>query len=275
MMNRKLNMALANHRFNLLNTLLNGSLVLVTITGIVLLQNQEIKQAELQLQQTPYLAQEKQENQALNFFEYLPSLGMQNLVGDWLYLKFIQYFGDSVAREKTGYELCPTYFKNVVARDPHFVNAIINLDVCTSIFAGRPLQSIEYLKSSVHQMQPKMEGINVRPYYIWRSLGIAQLLFLGKPLEAANSYHNAINWAKSYQDKDSQRFISNLQKSIDYLAKNPNSKMAQIGAWVNVLNTNPDEKTFKRVVQEIETLGGKVETSPSGRIQVSVPENAD
>jgi len=268
-------MALANHRFNLLNTLLNGSLVLGTITGIILLQNQEIKQTELQLQQTQYLAQEEQENQALKIFEHLPSLGMQNLFGDWLYLKFIQYFGDNLAREKTGYELCPTYFKNVVEKDPRFVNALINLDVCASIFAGRPLQSIEYLNDSVKQIQPKMEAVTIRPYYVWRSLGIALLLFLGKPLEAANSYRNAINWAKSYQDKDSQRFIDNLQKSIDYLEKNPNSKMAQIGAWVNVLNTNPDEKTFKRVVQEIETLGGKVETSPSGRIQVSVPKNAD
>ena len=262
-------------KLKLLRSLFPLGIVISAISGIIFLQSHEIQKTEHQLEQTEYMAQESKEKKSLIFFENLPSLGLQNLMADWLYLQFIQYFGDNPAREKTDYKLCPIYFKNIVTRDSRFTNAVINLDVCTSIFAGYPLQSIQYLTDSVEKIQPKMEGVTIRPYYIWRALGMAQLLFSGEPLAAAESYKKAIEWAKEYQDEDSQRFIANLQKSVNYLAKNPDSTMAQIGAWVNVLNTNPDEKTFKRVVQEIKSLGGTVEISSDGQLKVTLPKNAD
>ena len=35
----------------------------------------------------------------------LPSFGFDNLIADWTFLKFLQYFGDDEARDVTGYDL--------------------------------------------------------------------------------------------------------------------------------------------------------------------------
>lgn len=264
-------------RKNFLVLLVYIAVLATSLSGIVISQQNHLDDIRKDLDSTldRYQAEKNREQMEMGVFSYIPRLGFDNVLADWIYLKFVQYFGDTEVRDSIGYSLCPDYFENVITKDPRFTDAINTLEVCTSIFAGDPVQSINNLEASLKQIQPKMSGIQLRPYYIWRSLGINQLLFLGKSSKTVESYQKAIDWAQDYQDEDSQRFIANLQESVDYLAKNPNSTMAQIGAWVNVLNTNPDEKTFKRVVQEIKSLGGTVEISSDGQLKVTLPKNTD
>ena len=65
----------------------------------------------------------------LNLLQKSPSLGFDNLISNWVYIGFLQYFGDELAREQTGYELSPAYFEIIVERDPRFLDAYISLAV--------------------------------------------------------------------------------------------------------------------------------------------------
>ncbi len=256
---------------SLFSLLSNGIILLVAMAGIFYLQQKNLEQAKKQLNEPQYMAQAKIAERQLTVARFLPAFGFNNLLADWVFLSFIQYFGDTKAREATNYELCPIYFGVVINQDPRFADAVNYLDVCTSIFAGYPKESIGYMQKSLSAMKPKMKAVTLRPYYIWRSLGIAQLLFLGQPLLAAESYKTAIQWAKFYDDPMSQQFINNTQQSVDFLKTNPDSRLAQIGAWASILSNNPDERMLKRVTKEVEALGGKVEISADGSVRLMAP----
>lgn len=241
------------------------------IVGVLALQQQNLEQVQKRINEPQYVTQANMDDRELAVTRFLPSFGFNNLLADWVFLRFIQYFGDTEVREATNYELCPTYFGVVINHDPRFADAVNYLDVCTSIFAGYPKESIGYMQQSLATMKPKMDAVTLRPYYIWRSLGIAQLLFLGKPLLAAQSYETAIQWAKPYDDPMSQQFINNIQQSVNFLRTNPDSTVPQIGAWASVLGNNPDKRMLKRVIKEVEALGGKVEVSSDGSVRLIAP----
>ena len=244
----------------------------LTLWGVISLQNQELRLSNRSKQMDDFFAGQESQKQSLSLSRRLPSVGFNNIVADWIYLNFIQYFGDTLIREKKGYELCPDYFKSLIKKDPAFVDAVLILDICTSVFDGQPLKSLDNLLISVNSMNPHMISINTRPYYVWKALGTGQLLFTDDPLKTVQSYRQAIDWAKVYSDEPAQRFIQNLSSSIEFLSKNPDSKLARIGAWANILGTNPDKKTLTRVIKEIELLGGKVETTGEGRFSVKLRE---
>ena len=43
----------------------------------------------------------------LTFLKKIPTFGYDNLIANWIYLNFLQYFGDDEIRSKTGYGLSP------------------------------------------------------------------------------------------------------------------------------------------------------------------------
>jgi hypothetical protein len=249
-------------------------IVLLSLAGIILLQYSGVQKKENKLTQAEYQAQEKEEKLQLKFLNKTPTLGFGNVFADWNYLKFIQYFGDDEAREKTGYSLVPEYFSLVVDRDPRFIDALIPLEVATSLFAALPQKSVDLLGQALQHIPPKLIT-RIAPYYLWRAKGNDELLFLGDNQAAIESYAKSIVWAKSSNDEDSQKIINISKNSINFLEKNPDSKIARIGAWVSVLSNRPDPKTVKRVIQEIEILGGKVIISPHGNITIQVPQNSN
>ena len=241
-----------------------------SIAGIVLLQYSEIKKKDGELTLAEYQTQEKQERQQLNFLSKAPTLGFSNLVADWFYLNFIQYFGDTEAREKVGYSLIPDYFAQVVEKDPRFMDGIFKLEIANSLFAGLPKTSVQLLGDSLRAIPPKFIT-KIPPYYLWRSKGNDELLFLGDVAATKKSYEKSIEWAKAYDDEDSKKIIRISQESIKFLEEDPDSKKAQIGAWVGVLANDPDKKTVKRVIEKIEALGGTVIKNPEGTLTIKVP----
>jgi hypothetical protein len=252
-----------------------GIVIIASLTGIVFLQNPDVKISKAQISQSEYVAQENVEKLQLEFLSKIPALGFDNLLADWLYLKFIQYFGDSEARDQVGYSLSPDYFTQVVKQDARFVSALLKLDTSTSVFAGYPQTSVDLLSHSLKTINPKLISHSTSPYYLWRAKGINELLFLGDSQAAKQSYQNAIQWAKEYNDSRSQNLIAVTEDTIKFLEKNPKSKVAQIGAWANVLGSSPDPRTFKRVVEEVKKLGGEVIISPDGRVTVKVPPDIE
>jgi hypothetical protein len=199
----------------------------------------------------------------LNFFKRMPSFGYDNLIANWIYLGFLQYFGDEEARAKTGYSLTPEYFEVILERDPRFIAAYLSLSTGASIYAGMPERAIEIMERALDSLTP---GVPKRSYYAWRYKAIDELLFLGDTQAAQNSFATAAEWASKFDDEESQFIASISQRTAQFLSNNPRSKHAQISAWTMVLNSQTDEKTRERAIREIEALGGKIVSTPEGNM---------
>ncbi|BAY19640.1 hypothetical protein NIES21_55050 [Anabaenopsis circularis NIES-21] len=201
------------------------------------------------------------EHLRLSLLKKLPSFGYDNFMANWVYLNFLQYFGDDEVREKTGYSLSPEYFEIIIKHDPRFLGAYISLSTSTSMYAAMPERSIKLIQQGLHFITPQVPE---KSYYIWRYKGTDELLFLGNSQAAQNSFNTAANWANQYSDPESKYMAQNSHQTAVFLSQNPDSRYARIATWAIVLNNGVDEKTRKRVVKEIETLGGSVISTPTG-----------
>ncbi|TVP61551.1 MAG: hypothetical protein EA343_13960 [Nodularia sp. (in: Bacteria)] len=208
------------------------------------------------------------ESVRLNFLKRMPSFGYDNLIANWVYLGYAQYFGDEEARAKTGYRLSPEYFEIILERDPRFLAAYLSLSTSVSMYAGMPERSIEIMERGLQSLSP---WVPQRSYYIWRYKGIDELLFLGDTKAAQESFATAAEWASNFSDDESQSIAASSRQTSIFLSQNPDSKTAQISAWVMVLNNQVDDNTRARAISEIEALGGQVTITPEGN-RVSFPE---
>ncbi len=251
------------------------AIIALSLTGIIWLQLSRIQPQSTTLTPTEYQQKEQLEKLQLDVFKGLPALGFDNLLADWLYLRFIQYFGDGEARKQTGYALSANYLELVAERDPLFIDALLKLAGATSIFAGEPKKTITALEKSLVLVPAKLDAPVYPPYYLWLYKGIDELLFLGDTKAAQKSYTMASNWAQTYDDEVSQSLAARTKDTVKFLQKNPKSKIAQIGAWSMVLSSTADVKTQQRALQEIQALGGKILVSPEGQISIVVPKEVE
>lgn len=245
------------------------AVIVLCLTGVVLLQRPRLQTKQSQLTKADYLRQEQTQKINLNILSKIPSFGYSNLLSDWICLRFIQYFGDGEARDQTGYSLSPKYFEAVVERNPRFVESYILLAPATSIFAGQPQKTVALIEQGLKSISPKTSPLS---YYLWIYKGVDEMLFLGDTKAAKNSYEMAAKWAETYKDPVSQERAANARQTAQFLAKDPNSKIARIGAWTMVLSSAPDQKTQQRAISNIKALGGKIIITPDGRLSVEVPK---
>lgn len=205
----------------------------------------------------------------LDLLEKIPSLGFSNLIANWTLLSFFQYFGDDTARDRTGYELSPEYFKIIVDRDPHFIKSYLFLSTSVSLFAGEPEKAIALMEKGTQSLIPEQP----QAYYVWRYKGTDELLFLGDTKKAEKSFRKAAEWASEFSDPESQNVAALSRRTAEFLADDPDIRIAQEGAWamilVNALNAK-DDRTRKRVIERIEAQGGKVIISPQGAVSVQL-----
>jgi hypothetical protein len=209
------------------------------------------------------------ENLRLNLLEQTPAFGFDNLLADWVFLNFLQYFGDDNARLQTGYELSPEYFNIIIARDPRFLEVYIPLSTSISLYAAQPRQSVALMEKGLQSMTPKSPP---KSYYVWRQKGIDELLFLGDAEAARQSFEKAAEWASLYSDPESQSVAALSRQTAAFLARNPLSKSAQIRAWSMILTNVTDERARQRAIIEIEKLGGQVIITPQGAVKIQLPQ---
>lgn len=203
----------------------------------------------------------------LKFLNKIPTFGYDNLIANWIYLNFLQYFGDDEIRALSGYGLSPQYFEVILNRDPRFVNAYLALSTSASMYAAMPERSVKIMNKGLKSLNP---WVPKNSYYIWRYKGIDELLFLGDSQAARKSFTNANAWASEHSDEESQLVASISKQTADFLTINRDSKAAQISSWAMILNHGTDKKTHERAIREIEALGGKVIFTPEGnKIQFS------
>ncbi|MTJ10450.1 MULTISPECIES: hypothetical protein [unclassified Anabaena] len=241
------------------------------IISISLMQIPKLQKLLISKQSIPVETLEKdqkKESLRLNLLQNIPSFSYDNLIANWVYIDFLQFFGDDEARDQTGYSLSPEYFEVILGRDPRFLEAYLGLSVSSSLYAGMPERSIALMDKGLKSLSPQLPQ---KSYYIWRYKGTDELLFLGDAQAAQTSFLKAAEWANTYSDEESKQVALISQKTAEFLSKNPDSKSARVATWTMVLNNKVDEKTRKRAIKEIEALGGIVETNPDGTNSIKLP----
>jgi tetratricopeptide (TPR) repeat protein len=224
-------------------------------------QNKSVGKAYLQQQEADLKTQ-------LSIAKKLPTFGFDNMVADWHFIDFIQYFGDSELRSQAGYGAAMEYFDAVLDRDPRFLYAYFYLSSTASLYAGKPEQSVSLMDRGLKSLTPKVPD---RGYYIWRLKAVDELIFLGKIPNAQNSMLKAAEWASQAATPEGKNVAKLSRGTAAYLARNPNSKQAQFDAWTMVLGAAVDDIVVQRAIEGIRSTGGKVTISPDGKFKIEAP----
>lgn len=199
----------------------------------------------------------------------MPAFGFDNLLADWNYLQFIQYFGDGEAREQTGYPLVTDYFVVAVKNDPRFFEAYLFMSSANSLFAAQPEKTVDLMNKVLDNISPEMPGY---PFLVWTYKATDEILFLGDLEAAKNSYQQAAKWAEMRSDEVGDRWADRYRQTAKFLAGNPDSTQAQISAWVSVLSNNQDIRTKRYAIEKLEGLGAEVSFTDDGRVKIKVPD---
>ncbi|MDR9401910.1 MAG: hypothetical protein RI580_00575 [Halothece sp. Uz-M2-17] len=244
-------------------------LVIGCVGTIIKLQQDTFKQLTSEKTKSRYEQQEQQMDVNLSLLSKVPSFGFENLLADWVYLRFIQYMGDEEARNITGYSLNPKYLQAVAERDPYFLSAYFLLSSATTLYAGAPEKSVQTLEQLIKEIPPEHFP---RSYYLWLYKGVDEMLFLGDISAAIHSYDMAAEWASLHDTEEAQYRAQSARKTAQFLKENPLSKEARIGAWGSILSNAQDQKTRELVIQKIRNLGGEVIINSKGRLEIQLPD---
>ena len=211
------------------------------------------------------------EKNGLEVWKRMPAFGFDNLVGDWAFLRFLQYFGDTKARDLGDYRMSADFFDIVIERDPWFTESYFYLSGSSSLFAGTPERTVELLDKGLSQMTPlEPDGSQ----FLWRMKAIDEHLFLGDVDSAIKSYLKAAEWAGYHDDSMSRDTMLRSKESAAFLIQDPRSLRAQVTAWATLLSNARDNVTRQRALAELEALGVEYRVNPSGSVTYRIPEEA-
>jgi hypothetical protein len=236
--------------------------------------------------------QVEQEKTRLRLLKQVPAsgFGFNNVIADFTFLSFLQYFGDDKARieSKTGYGISPNYFEVIVDRDPRFLYSYIFLSTSGSIYAGKPRQAVELLGKATKSLSPEQMPY---AYTVWRRKGVDELLFLGDVKASLASHLKAAEWAEKANKKlgpdlnfgprglpevdtiaprlrGTAEFLRNSLDSKDKEKVAKNIKRARIASWGDVLQNAVDKKTLEIATSELNKLDMDVKIKEDGTLQV-------
>lgn len=199
----------------------------------------------------------------------MPAFGFDNLVADWAFLKYIQYFGDTEARDETGYSVITDYFKTIVNKDPRFIQASLNLSASNSMFAGEPKKTVALLEETAESLSPDMPG---NSFMVIAYKAVDEILFLGDLKAAQKSYTKAAEWADQKETEASKDVAKRYRDTVKFLATNPDPTITQVAGWSMILRNNSDPKIKNYAITKIESLGGEVTFNANGEPSVKPPE---
>jgi hypothetical protein len=234
--------------------------------GFLQMKQLEVLTAENKIN---YQKQREKEQLFLQVQKNMPRFGFNNLWADWNYLNFVQYFGDTPAREVTGYDLIPEYFQAVVQDDPRFVEALLMFSTANTLYAATPQTTVRLLNQALAALSPEIHPLTP---YVWSYKGVDEMLFLGDMKAAQKSYETAAEWALQTNAQDKKAVAQRNRETADFLAKNPDSKKAKVAGWSFILSSGLNEETQKLAIREIISLGGKLSVTPEGLLKVDFPE---
>lgn len=218
-----------------------------------------------------HYANEEQTVEQLKILKNIPSFGFRNSIANWSFLSFLQYFGDENARNISDYSISPEYLSAVLSHDPYYKDFYLFLSESTTFYAGMPDKTVELMTEGLSYLNENRADDS---YYIWRYKGADELLFLNEANAAQQSFEMAATWAEESSEENSQFMASLSRQTASFLASDPDSTQAKIGAWSSILITSRDEQTQDRAVEGIRSLGGDVLFSEDGGLSIKYPDTA-
>lgn len=183
----------------------------------------------------------------------IPALDYDNLVANWTYLNFIQYFGDRAARERTGHSLITDYFETISTFDPRFTQAYLTLATANTIHAGKPEETVILMEKVLKSVAPQSPDGSL----LWTAKGLDELLYLGDIKAAQNSYQTAANVASRQGDRGAD-LAKRYRNTAKFLAQNPDITEAQVLAWSMVLPNIKDAQHRQEIIAKIDELKAKL-----------------
>lgn len=231
--------------------------------AVIGLQSNRYRKVAAQIENPDYLAQEQETLAALKLRQKIPSLGFNNLIADFTYLEFIQYFGNKSARKTTGYSLSPDYFQVIANQDPQFTQAYLTLSTANSVYAGKPEDTVRFMNQILSvNSSPRQDS-----HLIWVFKAMDESVFLGDTSAARVSYEQAAesvlqqeNASVSQQyDLATLKSAQIIRQKAKFLATNPNPTQTQIFAWKSVLPNVVKESERAEIRDRIKSLETKLD----------------
>ena len=262
-----------------LSLLVNGFIGLAALAGVVAMQSSEqlggISPVGVQGQKplsaisaASFKQEAQQEALRLKMLKTIPSFGFDNLIADWTFLKFLQYFGDDEARYVTGYNLSQDYFDIVTQRDPRWADIYLFLSTAISFYQGKPETAVNLMErgTSALSLSPQ---IHSQSWMVWRTKGLDELLLLGDIPESIRSHEMAADWVEG--SPEGPKLAPLFRATAEYLRRDPDSVLVRFTAWSTVYAQTTDKLVRERAKQALVKLGAQVQKDKNGNESFILP----
>ena len=266
-----------------LSLLVNGFIGLAALAGVVTMQSsgqlggmpQVGVQGQKPLSATSaasfkQAAQQEAQQEALRLkmLETIPSFGFDNLIADWTFLKFLQYFGDDEAREVTGYNLSQDYFDIVTQRDPRWADIYLFLSTAISFYQAKPETAVNLMERGTRALAVSPQ-IHSQSWIVWRTKGLDELLLLGDIPESIRSHEMAADWVQG--SPEWSKLAPVFRATAEYLRRDPDSVLVRFTAWNTVYSQTTDKLVRQRARQALVKLGAQVQKDKNGKESFILP----
>ncbi|MEG4033995.1 hypothetical protein QUA03_09220 [Microcoleus sp. S36b_A4] len=210
----------------------------------------------------------QQEALRLKMLKTIPSFGFDNLIADWTFLKFLQYFGDDEAREVTGYNLSQDYFDIVTQRDPRWTDIYLFLSTAISFYQGKPETAVNFIERGTRALAVSPQ-LHSQSWIVWRTKGIDELLLLGDIPDSIRSHEMAADWVEG--SPEWSKLAPMFRATAEYLRRDPDSVPVRFNAWSTVYAQTTDKLVRQRARQALVKLGAQVQKDQDGKESFILP----
>jgi len=183
----------------------------------------------------------------LLFGKYFPAFGYDNLLADFVWMRFAQYYGDQRSRQMSGYKLSYEYLDVITDRDPKFEKAYLAANFSVANKMGRTDLAEKLLTKGVRN--------NPDSYLIWQYRGFLHLLYTGAPDKAAFSFKQNAIIAVAREGNAKQAWGNYWWQMGSYLESNQPSVWQLRTIWNEVFNSAPDGETKILALGQLKKLG--------------------
>ncbi|MEG4112255.1 MULTISPECIES: hypothetical protein [unclassified Microcoleus] len=266
-----------------LSLLVNGAIGLAALAGVVAMQSSGelggMSPVRVQGQKPlsavsaasfKQAAQQEAQQEALRLkmVKTIPSFGFDNLIADWTFLKFLQYFGDDEARDVTGYNLSQDYFDIVTQRDPRWADIYLFLSTAISFYQGKPETAVNFIERGTRALAVSPQ-LHSQSWIVWRTKGLDELLLLGDIPESINSHEMAADWVE--KTPEGKKLAQMFRATAEYLRRDPDSVPVRFTAWSTVYAQTTDKVVRQRAKQALVKLGAQVQKDKDGKESFVLP----
>jgi tetratricopeptide (TPR) repeat protein len=184
---------------------------------------------------------------ALDTLSKFPDFGNRNLVADVLWLRFVQYFGDTKVRSKSSYGLSYKYLETITNKDLHFVNAYRVANLAVAYKMGRPDLAESLL----------IKGIQANPdsYLLWQARGFLHFLYTGNISKAVYCFRRNAGLAVAVGGNSQQHWGNFWFAMSRYLESSKSNIWTRRQIWAEVYANSFDTDTKQQALIQLSKLG--------------------